>query len=95
MLLGSTSVKAVRRTLMKLSPGVNFTNILHIAFALVDPPESVKNTVKSSVSFYTFGIYKRKSRTYNVDEIDGRRDHKSVEYYLIGPIQKQSNAIKV
>jgi len=27
-LLGSTSVKAVRRTFMKLSPGVNFINIL-------------------------------------------------------------------
>jgi len=40
--------------------GVNFINILCTAFALIDP-ESVKNTVKSSVSFYAFGIYKRKS----------------------------------
>jgi hypothetical protein len=40
-LLGSTSVKAVRRTLMKLSPGVNFINILRAAFAPVDP-ESIK-----------------------------------------------------
>jgi hypothetical protein len=38
--------------------GVNFIYILCTAFALVDP-ESVKNTVKSSVSFYAFGIYKR------------------------------------
>jgi len=35
--------------------GVNITNILLKAFMLVDP-ESVKNTVKSSVSFYAFGI---------------------------------------
>ncbi len=35
---------------------------LRTAFALVDP-ERVKNTVKSSVSFYAFGIYKRKSCT--------------------------------
>jgi len=40
--------------------GVNFINVLHTAFALIDP-ESVKNTVKSSVSFYTFGIYEHKS----------------------------------
>jgi hypothetical protein len=44
------------------TPGVNFINVLCTAFALVDP-ESVKNTVKSSVSFYAFGIYKRKSCT--------------------------------
>ncbi len=52
-------------------PGVNFTNILHAAFTLVDP-ESIKNTVKSSVSVYAFGICKRKSCTYNVDEIEPR-----------------------
>jgi len=39
-LLGPTSVKAVRRTMMKLTPGVNFINILR-AFAPVDP-KSVK-----------------------------------------------------
>jgi len=38
-----------------LTSGVNFINVLHTAFTLVDPI-SVKNTVKSSVSFYTFGI---------------------------------------
>jgi len=43
-------------------PGVNFINILRAAFTLVDP-KSVKNTVKSSVSFYAFGIYVRKSCT--------------------------------
>ncbi len=41
-------------------PGLNFTNILWADFALTDP-ESVKNTVKLSVSFYTFEIYVRKS----------------------------------
>jgi len=50
-------------------PCVNFTNLLPAAFALVDP-ESVKNTVKSSVSFYAFGICKRESFTQNVDEIE-------------------------
>jgi hypothetical protein len=29
-----------------------------------------KNTVKSSVSFYVFGIYKQKSCAYNIDEIE-------------------------
>ena len=40
-------------------------------FALVDP-KSVKNTVRSSVSSYAFGIYKHKSCTSNVDEIEPR-----------------------
>ncbi len=38
--------------------GVNFTNVLRTASTLVDS-ESVKNTVKSSVSFYAFGICTR------------------------------------
>jgi len=45
-----------------LTSSVNFINILCTAFALIDP-ESVKNTVKSSVFFYAFGIYERKSCT--------------------------------
>jgi len=36
---------------MKLTSSVNFINILRTALALVDP-ESVKNTVKSSVSLF-------------------------------------------
>jgi len=35
-------------------PSVNFINILCTAFMLVDP-KSIKNTVKSLVSFYAFG----------------------------------------
>jgi len=46
--------------LLGLALGINFTKVLHEAFTLVDP-ESVKNTVKSSVSFYAFGICARKS----------------------------------
>ncbi len=42
--------------------GVNFTNILRSAFMLEDP-KSVKNIVKSLVSFYSFGICMRKSCT--------------------------------
>ncbi len=41
VLLGPTSLKAVRRMLMKLIPGVNFTSVLRAAFMLVDL-ESVK-----------------------------------------------------
>ncbi len=40
------------------TPGVNFT--------------SIKNTVKSSVYFYAFGIYECKSCTQNVDEFEPR-----------------------
>ncbi len=53
------------------SSGVNFTNILHAAFTIVDP-KSIKNTVKSSVSFYTFWISTRKSCTQNFVEIEPR-----------------------
>jgi len=53
----------------QLRSGVNFTNVLRAAFTLVDP-ESFKNTVKSSVSFYAFGICGRKSCTKSVDEIE-------------------------
>jgi hypothetical protein len=42
--------------------GVNSNNILRTSFMLVDP-KSIKNTVKSSMSFYTFGIYETKSCT--------------------------------
>ncbi len=45
-----------------LTSGVNFINVLRTAFTLVDS-ESIKNTVKSSVSLYTFGIYEHKSCT--------------------------------
>jgi hypothetical protein len=36
MLSGFLHIKAERRTLMKLSPGVNFTNILRAAFTQED-----------------------------------------------------------
>ncbi len=54
---------------MSSRSSVNFTNVLHVAFTLIDP-KSVKNTVKSSVSFYAFGICKHKSCMENVDEIE-------------------------
>ncbi len=58
--------KKDRQTLLDFAcgwrQGVNFTNILPTAFTLVDP-ESVKNTVKSSVSFYAFRICACKSCT--------------------------------
>jgi len=43
--LGSTGSKAARRTMMKLTPGVNFTNIIHEVFTQADP-KNTKNTVK-------------------------------------------------
>ncbi len=54
--------KFLGKMFMMFSPGVNFTNILRAAFTLVDP-KSVKNTVKSSVSFYAFRICVRKTCT--------------------------------
>jgi len=47
MHLASSRVKAVRRKLMKSTPGVNFINALQAAFAWADP-KSAKETVKLS-----------------------------------------------
>jgi len=44
-LLRSTGAKAAHRRLMKLTPGVDFINILRAAFMHADP-NSAKNTVK-------------------------------------------------
>ncbi len=52
--MGSTSIKAVCRTLMKLSLGVNFTNVLRAAFTLVDP-KSVKKIDQLTVFFTLLG----------------------------------------
>jgi len=56
----SASVKDVSKTLVKLTPGLNFINVLRTAFTLVDP-KSVKRHWWPSCIFYAFGIYERKS----------------------------------
>jgi hypothetical protein len=61
-LLRSTSVKAVCKTLMKLTPVVNLINVLRTAFLHVDL-ECAKKTIKSAVSFGAFGTYEHKSCT--------------------------------
>jgi len=61
--------KCAIKTLMKLTPGVNFINIFTRSFYKRSSPKR-KNSVKLSVSFYTFGIYSCKSCKWNVDGID-------------------------
>ncbi len=65
------SAKAVHEMLVKLTTGVNFINVLHTFFAHVDS-KLAKNTVKSALSFYAFGLCKHKSCMKNVDEIEPR-----------------------
>jgi len=67
--------KGMCKTLMILTPGLNFINVLSTSF-MHAKPKSVKKTVKSSVSFYAFGIYVRKSCTKNIDEIDTWKEKK-------------------
>jgi len=55
-----TCPKATCKMLIKSAPGHNFINILLKAFTPTDP-KCVKMTVKLSIFFYAFGIYKRKS----------------------------------
>jgi len=62
VLLWPTSVKPALKTLVKLTPAVNFINVLRTAFTHVDP-KCAKKTVKSAVSFGTFGTYRRISCT--------------------------------
>jgi len=58
--LGSTSIKAVRKKLVKLTPTVNFINILPTAFTHADPECAKKDSQVSSVSwrFWELRAYK-------------------------------------
>ncbi len=51
---------SLQSNLLSMTPGVNFTYVLCTAFILLDP-ESIKNTIKSSVSLNAFRIFKCKS----------------------------------
>ncbi len=51
--------KDERKMLMKLTPGLNFINVLHIAFTLVDP-RSIKRYWWLNCIFYAFVIYECK-----------------------------------
>ncbi len=72
MLLGSMSVKAVHKTLAKLTSGVNFIKCIRSNI-------SYERRFSSYSLALSKNLYK-KTRTYNVDEIDDRR----VAYYLNG-----------
>jgi hypothetical protein len=76
MLLGSMSVKAVSKTLMKLTPGLNFIKVLRTAFTPVAPQSaqsscqylftllgttSVKAVLRTLMKL-TIGGWKRKKR---------------------------------
>ncbi len=58
--LGSLRVKAVRRKLMKSTPGVNFIKVLQAAFTRTDP-KSVKRYWWLNWIFYAFMIWAFKS----------------------------------
>jgi len=57
--------------LMKLAPGVNFTNILRAAFMCADP-KSLNKTDSLTVSFVLLGSLRVKAELINVGEIDPR-----------------------
>ncbi len=67
------------------TPGVNFINILRTAFVLVDP-KGVKRYWWLNYIFYAFGIYKCKSCTLNIDEIEPRcqfRQHFTLTFFCM------------
>jgi len=77
--LGSAGAKAVHRTLMKLTPDLNFFNILLATFASPDP-KSVKNNDNLNEYFALLGTWGVKAaRTKNVDEIDPRSRERVME----------------
>ncbi len=60
---------SARKVFVKLIPWVNFINIFtHSSYSCRSQKQ--KNSVKSSVIFYTFGIYQSKSCSWNIGEID-------------------------
>ncbi len=69
MLLRSTSIKAVSKTLVKLTTWLNFTNILHSAFASADPKRA-KKTDGFPVFFVLLGSLCVKAMPKHVDKID-------------------------
>jgi len=52
--LGPASIKVACRTLMKLTSGLNFINVLHTAFTNGDP-KNIKKTVKLSIFLTLLG----------------------------------------
>jgi hypothetical protein len=67
--------------LVKLTNGVNFTNVVRAAFTSAEP-KSIKRQ-SSHQSFYAFGIRAHKSGSQNVDEIDLRSCVMRVRSYLL------------
>jgi hypothetical protein len=63
--------KSERKMFMKLTIGVNFTNMFMSSF-YSRRSQQRKNSVKLSVSFGTFGIWAIQSYGKNVNEIDPR-----------------------
>ena len=61
--------KGNNKMLMKLTPGLNFTNIFTLRF-YARRFQKGKKTDDLTVYFCAFEIYERKSCTLNVDEID-------------------------
>ena len=55
--------------LVKLTPGVNFTNVLRATFMCADP-KSAKKTVKSKQLFALSGSASVKAACKHIDEID-------------------------
>ncbi len=76
VLLGPTSVKAAHKLLVKLTPGLNFINVLRAALTLADLECPQKDSQFGSV-----GTYKGKSCTYNVGEIDTRAQFHQCSLY--------------
>jgi len=64
--------KAARKMLVELTPGVDFINMFTSRF------QKHKNSV-NSVSFCAFRIYKRKSCSKNVGEIDNSMTHQNCD----------------
>jgi hypothetical protein len=56
----STRIKALHKTLMKLTPGVNFINVLQAALTHADPESAKKKTDNLTVFFSLSGSVQAK-----------------------------------
>ena len=80
---GFSYKKGTHKILMKLTPGLNFINVLCTAFTL-EEPKSIKKTDNSSVFFMLLGSTSLKAKCKYVAEIDSRaqfHQHSMYSFY--------------
>jgi len=88
-LLGSAHVKAACKMLIKLTPGLNFINVLLTAFTLVDP-KSVKRYWQLDWVLMLWGTMGVKVVRKHIDEIDPSFLFTIAAHFFVGKVHRPS-----